>query len=132
MCRLKVNIVDWICKLLICTILLLTGCVTSSGSVRYNMITEYDPQGNIIKTTEMWDGQSHTSASGDAGLKASQKDIDFGIQTPNNVQVHLKAGSSIEGMQSQLYKDMMSIMTGIPNDEKAAALQALSGILTNP
>lgn len=117
-------------RLIIC--LLLSGCVSSSGTVKYSLTTNFNEQGNKIKTTEEWIGKSSTKASGDAGIKASQKDIDFGINTLTGIKVHLKAGSEIEGLQSknnELYLAILTLIQGIPN---AIALRSLSTILTVP
>lgn len=104
---------------LILVCLLLSGCVSTSGSVRYSIITELDSQEKIIKTTEMWIGKSHTIAGGGAGIKASQKEIDFGIQMPS-VIVYLKARSNMEGIQSDT------------DDEKITPLRSLGSIFTIP
>lgn len=118
------------CRLIfIC--LLLSGCVTSSGSVQYSVSTEFDEQGKTTKITESWEGKSSTRASGDSGIKASQKNIDFGITMPNNVSVHLKAGSNIEGMKSK-NATIMSMLEGMSNEEKASAFRSLATIFAVP
>lgn len=116
---------------LILVCLLLGGCVSSSGSVQYSVTTEYDKLGNTTKVSELWKGKSSTRASGDSGLKASKKDIDFGITMQNDVSVHLKAGSNIEGMKSK-NATILSVLEGMSNEEKASALRSFATIFAIP
>lgn len=115
--------------ILIC--LLLGGCVSSSGSVQYSITKEFDKEGNTTKITELWNGKSSTRASGDSGIKASKKDIDFGITMQNDISVHLKAGSNIEGMKSK-NATILSILEGMSNEEKASALRSFATIFAIP
>lgn len=120
-------------RLMLC--LLLSGCVTTNGGVSYSIQTEYDSDGKITKKIEEWEGKSSTTAAGNSGIKASQKEVDFGVKL-TDATAYLKAGSNIEGMQSEfqggsaeLMKSilMMSILKDIPDEDKVAALKALTG-----
>lgn len=118
------------CRLiLIC--LLLGGCVTSSGSVRYNATTEFDGDGKPTKTIESWEGKSSTRASGDSAIKSAKKNIDFGVTMPSNVSIYLKAGSDLEGMKSK-NATILSVLEGMSNEEKATTLRSLAAIFTLP